>query len=108
MKAKVIVAVTTIFLLVVVLYTSNIASPPVENFPIPDAELVCADEAPEPKHCVFQTVFGEEPLDTAFLHTPDKAVLRSTQEGLQWLKTAQHKPASYPRNLTLLPRHRHW
>ena len=55
----------------------------------------CAAPPPDSKGCVFKTVFGEEPLDTAFLHFPSKKVAGSVQDGLAWLKKAQQKDGGW-------------
>ncbi len=44
----------------------------------------------EPEKCVFKTVFGEVELDSNFTYAPRENILSSVDEGLEWLKKAQH------------------
>ncbi len=43
-----------------------------------------------PEGCVFNTVFGEVPLDSAFRYAPTEKVISSIDQGLDWLANAQH------------------
>ena len=44
----------------------------------------------DPGHCVFNTVFGIEEIDSTFFYNPPKKVLASVDQGLAWLEKAQH------------------
>ena len=50
---------------------------------------------PKSKGCVFNTVFGVTPLDTAFLHYPSANVIGSIDKGMEWLKKAQQKDGGW-------------
>ncbi len=55
---------------------------------------VASMKAPEPKGCVFKTVFNEDApkreLDPGFQHPTPANALKAINKGLQWLVTAQH------------------
>ncbi len=41
------------------------------------------------KVCVFQTVFGEQPIDTSLIYPPSQEVLHSLDNALKWLASMQ-------------------
>ena len=51
--------------------------------------LAKSNNVKDPGHCVFNTVFGEEEIDSTFFYNPPKKVLASIDEGLDWLQKAQ-------------------
>lgn len=51
---------------------------------------VSGEEVPRTEGCAFQTVMGNEKVDSNFIYKTPENILTSIEEGLEWLSKAQH------------------
>ncbi len=59
------------------------------------AKFMSDKEEKAAKKCVFNTVMGVVELDTNLIHAPSKKIMTSLEEGLDWIKEAQHKDGGW-------------
>ncbi len=87
--AALLVATSAIIVLVSFRQADNTADAPLCHVPAADPDLMIADAKPEPKGCVFKTVYEGEGLDPSFALVTPQNVVRAEQRGLDWLVKAQ-------------------